>query len=57
MRQAVKELNRSNVCNAMLNLNVTWHFNPPAASHQGGVWERIIPSVRKVLYALMQLRV
>ena len=57
MRQAVTELNRSNVCNAMLNLNATWHFNPPAASHEGGVRERIIRSVRKVLYALVQHRV
>ena len=29
-------------------------FNPPAASHMGGVWERAIRSVRKVLNAILK---
>ena len=32
--------------------NVRWTFNPPKASHHGGVWERCIRTVRKVLNAL-----
>ncbi len=34
-------------------LPVTWLFNPPSGSHFGGVWERLIRSVRRILYALL----
>ena len=37
----------------MLQRSIRWEFNPPGASHFGGVWERIIRSVRKVLYGIM----
>lgn len=33
--------------------NSQWYFNPPAASHQGGVRERIIHSVQKILHAMI----
>ena len=34
---------------------LVWKFNPPKASHMGGVWERQIKSVRSVLsYLLMK---
>ncbi len=29
--------------------HVEWHFNPPHASHWGGVFERLVGSVKKVL--------
>ncbi len=34
--------------------NVKWVFNPPKASHHGGVWERCICTVRKVLNAITE---
>ena len=33
--------------------NTEWLFNPPAASHMGGVWECQIRSVRKILSVLL----
>ena len=33
---------------------IDWKFNPPAASHMGGVWERQIRTARKILDTLMR---
>ena len=41
----------------LLPLGVNWHFNPPAASHQGGIWERMIRTVLKVLRMLINDRI
>jgi len=30
-----------------------WRFQPPAASHMSGVWERLIRSVRKTMKAVL----
>ena len=31
---------------------IDWRFNPPAASHMGGVWERMVRSVKTCLQAV-----
>lgn len=33
-----------------------WYFNPPEASHMGGMWERLIKSVKSSLYESMITR-
>lgn len=33
---------------------IKWSFNPPAGSHYGGVWERIIRMIRKVLSSVLR---
>lgn len=38
----------------MLQKHIQWSFNPPAASHHGGVWERLIRMVRQVLHSIVQ---
>ena len=48
---AAKELSfdQRRIHNFLQERSVEWRFNPPAASHMGGVWERQIRTVRKVL--------
>ena len=35
---------------------VTWKFNPPGAPHHGGYWERLVQSVKRVLYDILGSR-
>ena len=53
--ESMREWNQnSKVHTFLLQHEMKWLFNPPAASHMGGVWERAIRSVRKVLNALLK---
>ncbi len=55
LNKAMCQWNQSNkVHSFLLQREMKWLFNPPAASHMGGVWERAIRSVRKVLNALLK---
>ena len=56
IRQAMKEWNQSKISEALLQKGVTWIFNPPAGSHHGGIWERQIRTVRKILTNLLKLQ-
>ena len=38
----------------VLQKDIKWEFSPPAASHMGGIWERQIRSLRKVLNIIMR---
>ena len=51
--KALHDLNDQRIHNSLLEKGVTWQFNPPAASHFGGIWERLIRTTRKFLYSVM----
>ena len=53
LRLALQEIDQESICSQLRRMDIRWIFNPPSASHMGGVWERLIRSVRKVLSGLL----
>ena len=56
LRKAISEMDNEKI-NVFMNEHGgewVWKFNPPAASHFGGVWERQIRSARDILSALLK---
>ncbi len=53
LRKAISEWNQPKISDYLLQNNVKWIFNPPAASHMGGVWERQIRTVRSILNTVL----
>ena len=56
LREALQQLNQAQIHEYLLQHDVKWIFNPPAASHHG-VWEICIRTVRKVMKALLKEQV
>ena len=51
--RALKTWDQERIGRELLGKDIQWYFNPPATTHQGGVWERLIRSVRKILHAMI----
>ena len=49
---AASELDEKKVEKFVTECGCKWEFNPPHASHFGGVWERQINTIRHVLDAM-----
>jgi hypothetical protein len=50
---ATKEMDNGNIAAYLANEGCEWIFNPPHASHAGGVWERMIGIARRILDAML----
>jgi len=47
-----RALDQKIINSRLCDKNIDWQFNPAGASHRGGIWERIIRSIRRVLAAV-----
>ncbi|XP_038062679.1 uncharacterized protein LOC119733173 [Patiria miniata] len=57
LRESIASLNEQKIGDYLHQRGIEWQFNPPTASHMGGVWERMIRSIRKILKNLLQEQV
>ncbi|XP_074029501.1 uncharacterized protein [Leptinotarsa decemlineata] len=53
MKQAIKELDSNRIQQFCCIRHIKWFKNPPAASHMGGIWERMIKSVKSALKVIL----
>ncbi|XP_059082141.1 uncharacterized protein LOC131879752 isoform X1 [Tigriopus californicus] len=53
LRVNLDQLNQGQIKNDMISRNIEWLFNPPYSHHFGGVWEREIRTIRKIMSGLM----
>ena len=53
LRSALQEIDQETIQRFGANHGFKWSFNVPAASHHGGVWERQIRTVKKILQAIL----
>lgn len=54
LREALAALNHSRIQGAVLQDGIKWVFNPPTASHHGGIWERVIRMIRRTLTSVLK---
>ena len=54
IKAALNELNTSTINKYLSQYMIQFEFNPPTASHMGGVWERMIRSTKRILRTLLK---
>ena len=51
--ELARNIDQKKVHSHCTSLEIEWYFHPPHASHWGGIWERMIRTIRKVLVAIL----
>ena len=56
LAEALQAVDHQKVAAKLVTWEIEWKFNPPAAPHMGGVWERLVRSVNVALAATLKER-
>ena len=57
LRKRINDWNQDKTESVLSQEGIQWVFNSPAASHMGGVWERLVRSCKKALNVVLQNQV
>ncbi|XP_043219625.1 uncharacterized protein LOC122380499 isoform X1 [Amphibalanus amphitrite] len=53
LKVCLDEWNQEKIVDELSQRQIDWRFNPPNASHKGGVWERLVSSVKRALRVVL----
>ena len=56
LAESLRDLNQDAIGDFALDQGIKWQFNPPEAPHMGGVWERMVQTVKMSLRAILNDR-
>ena len=57
LHDVIEALDKDQIKSYATSKGIEWQFNPPSAPHMGGVWERLVRSVKEVMTGLLQDKV
>ena len=52
LRDLLRNWDHNDVESRLACRGIRWRFNPPDASHHGGVWERLVQFIKRILHSV-----
>ena len=56
LSENIEKWNFINIAVELAYKGIKWRFNPPSAPHQGGIWEKLVRSFKRILHSILGTR-